>query len=108
MFTLPGETQCVRMQGPYGKQDIQEWYTSGFFPLDLPMAHTKAAPASAYKTLRHMLQLWGVPIVEEASSNSLQGSKPDQQVHCMPILGLLLWTKRGWRGGGGKEGLHSF
>lgn len=43
-------------QGPYKRQDIEDWHESGFFPLDLPISRTRENPQ--YRTLQETLHLW--------------------------------------------------
>lgn len=43
-------------QGPYGREDVLQWYKDGYFPLDLPM-RPASEPSAAFVDLASMLQV---------------------------------------------------
>ena len=48
-----------QIQGPYSQTSIQEWFDSGFFPLDLPVSSTRDPPR--FRPLRDLLEEWKQP-----------------------------------------------
>lgn len=67
-------TDCMLWQGPYKRQQIEEWHESGFFPLDLPIS--KSAHEPKFKTLQEVLKTWQAG-GEDQAARAASGSKAD-------------------------------